>query len=173
MAHSGGLKPCRSDLEEMSPEEKVIHEQQLKEFLQSTTPVRALKPSRSEASELLQAIGAEEPVEVSKAELERFKALEAENDRLNTEGGTVNDDSYIETEYYDDLNAVDKSAHHETGTGFIKTDGQAKPWHLKEDDDVLEAAFKTHHGSNPATNDWEPSPPVNMAVESKVHRSDP
>lgn len=32
--------------------------------------------------------------------------------KLKTEGGTVNDDSYVTTQYYDDLNAVDKVLHH-------------------------------------------------------------
>ncbi|BBM98147.1 hypothetical protein MPTK1_1g11190 [Marchantia polymorpha subsp. ruderalis] len=165
-----GEKPGRSDVDHLTPEELAIHEQKLKEFLDSSTPVRTLKPSRSEASELLDASDAL-PAEVSKAELERFQSLEAEDDKLHTEGGVVNDDSYVQTEYYDDLNAVDKSSHHTTGTGFIKSDAEIPVWHLKEDE--ADPAFKTCNGTNPATNEWEPSPPVDISIDSKVHRSDP
>jgi membrane protein YqaA with SNARE-associated domain len=31
---------------------------------------------------------------------------------LSTDGGTVNDDSHVETPYYDSLNSVDKTLHH-------------------------------------------------------------
>lgn len=164
------LKPSRSeDGEILTEQEKEQHARQLQEFLTATTPVRPLKPSRSEnldnvvfTDKLWQ--------DANKAEQKRFKELEADKEVLHTEGGTVNDDSYMETPYYDDLNAVDKIFHHKTGSGFIATELSKFCFTVGEDG---EKVFMTTNKTNPATNEWQPSPPADWSMESKVHRSDP
>ena len=75
----GQLKPNRSDAgENLTEEEKEHYAQQVQEYLKVTTPVRALKPSRSENlddSALLDSLPV--PNDLSTGELERFKKLEA------------------------------------------------------------------------------------------------
>jgi hypothetical protein len=167
----GTLKPSRSEgVQILSEEEQAKYAEQVQEFLKATTPVRPLKPSRSDLednSALLDDLAA--PQDYCKAELARFKELEAEGEVLHTDGGTVNDDSYVETLYYDDLNAVDKSLHHKTGSGFISADSAELSFKLGEDGVKV---FRTTNKTNPACNEWQPSPPRDVPVESKVHRSE-
>lgn len=169
----GQLKPSRSEGGEiLTEEEREKYAQQVQEFLKATTPVRSLKPSRSETlddgSKLSDFLVA--PEDAHKAELKRFEELEADGEVLHTEGGTVNDDSYVATLYYDDLNAVDKILHHKTGSGFITQEVSKLSFKVGEDG---EKVFVTSCKTNPATNEWQPSPAEDLPVESKVHRSDP
>lgn len=172
MGLPGELKPSRSEAGEiLSEEERAKYAKQVAEFLKSTTPVRPLKPSRSDLEDNVLLSGDSSDLQNScKAELERFNELESSGQLLKTEGGAVNDDSYVETLYYDDLNAVDKSLHHQTGSGFIATDKSILSFTVGEDE---EKVFLTSNKSNPACNDWYPDPPKDVPTESKVHRSDP
>ncbi|CAM6086431.1 unnamed protein product [Calypogeia fissa] len=170
MALEGQLKPSRSEAGEiLNEEERAMYSKQVEEFLKATTPVRPLKPSRSDLDEALMNGESAVPADACKAEMERFKQLEAFGELLKTEGGTVNDDSYVETPYYDDLNSVDKSLHHQTGTGFIATGQSELPFTVGED---AEKIFQTSTKTNPACNDWQPAPPKDVPTEAKVRRSE-
>lgn len=89
MGHQDGvgqLKPSRSEGGSiLSKEEQEKYARQVQEFLKATTPVRALKPSRSENLDdnevLKQVLTA--PQDACEAELKRFKELEAAGVVLN------------------------------------------------------------------------------------------
>ncbi|XP_039026368.1 uncharacterized protein LOC120159946 [Hibiscus syriacus] len=73
-------------------------------------------------------------------------------------------DEFVKTEYYKDLNCVDKQ-HHTTGTGFIRVaDTNGRNFSLEPD------SVTSCHSSckgNPATNDWIPAAPD--AVNTKIN----
>ncbi|KAI5076639.1 hypothetical protein GOP47_0008704 [Adiantum capillus-veneris] len=79
-------------------------------------------------------------------------------------------EEFVETEYYKDLNAVDKSLHHTTGSGFIQVEKNSAP--------VLDLSSsgltRTKSGCNPATNDWIPAEStMEMHASEKPRRSEP
>lgn len=78
-------------------------------------------------------------------------------------------EEFIETEYYKDLNCIDKQ-HHTTGTGFIKVENNENTFNIGAD----YTTDPSHvYKGNPATNDWIPSAvdEVNF-ISGKPHRSD-
>lgn len=79
MGLQGKLKPSRSEAGEiLSEEEKAQHAKQLEEFLKATTPVRALKPSRSDMDDgALLNVDPAGQESSCKAELDRYEELEA------------------------------------------------------------------------------------------------
>jgi hypothetical protein len=81
---TGALKPSRSEAGQLlSEEEQAKYAQQVQDFLQSTTPVRPLKPSRSDLEEnIALRDGLVNEEDYCKAEVARFKALEADGQVL-------------------------------------------------------------------------------------------
>ncbi|KHN01790.1 hypothetical protein glysoja_028462 [Glycine soja] len=100
----------------------------------------------------------------------QFQRLENDPQEKKLEyNGSQVPEEFVETEYYQDLNSVDKH-HHTTGTGFIKVEKNGNDFHIEPDNDT-----GCHHSCkcNPATNDWVPSPSNEVGFNSdKPNRSD-
>ncbi|KAK1588914.1 hypothetical protein Q3G72_028553 [Acer saccharum] len=166
----GAGRPNRSDVH-LSKEEEVKIEGETRDYFDKLAPKRHTKPQRSEySSKYVDALARDDDDNNDfNTEIARFQRLENDTQKLVYNGNKVTEE-FVETEYYKDLNCVDKQ-HHTTGTGFIKMeDANCKCFGL---------ALNTNtscHGSckgNPATNDWIPSANdmVNSSSE-KPNRSD-
>ncbi|KAK1298226.1 hypothetical protein QJS10_CPB14g00808 [Acorus calamus] len=164
------MRPDRSDTH-LTAEEEARVEGEAREFFEGIVPKRHTKPQRSEystvyADALQPSDGAEDPI----PELTKFQDLEAADPQKLVYNGSEPPEEYVETEYYKDLNCIDKQ-HHTTGTGFIKFESKTTNVpHLVPDSDVFE-----HHESckgNPATNEWIPADEKVIPVSSKPKRSD-
>lgn len=143
-------RPNRSDTH-LSKEEEEKIEEETKEYFDGLAPKRHTKPQRSEYSTNY--------VDVNNTtniipEYVEFRKLENDHEKIEyTNNGSQVSEEFVETDYYKDLNCVDKQ-HHTTGKGFIKMDDNGKSYYIAPDSDL------THHASskgNPATNDWIPS----------------
>ncbi|GMY10959.1 suppressor of Mek1-like isoform X1 [Fagus crenata] len=164
-------RPNRSDIH-LTLEEEAKLEAKTREFFDESAPKRHTKPQRSEYSS--QYVDALSPSnnnnnEDSIPELLQFQRLENDPQKLIYNGSEVTEE-FVETEYYKDLNCVDKK-HHTTGTGFIKMeDTNDQCFHLAPDSDT---SCHTSCQCNPATNDWIPAS-ANMVTRAsdKPNRSD-
>ncbi|XP_077222535.1 uncharacterized protein LOC143856255 isoform X2 [Tasmannia lanceolata] len=86
--------------------------------------------------------------------------------------GSEASEEYVETDYYKDLNCVDKQ-HHTTGTGFIKVENENANGNCFCLDSVSDVS--NCHGSckgNPATNEWIPTMDTVIPVSEKPNRSE-
>ncbi|KQK05977.1 uncharacterized protein LOC100824988 [Brachypodium distachyon] len=165
-------RPARSD-PRLPPEEAARVEAQVRGYFDSVAPRRPAKPPRSDPSDG----GAGGAVVESPAggdeipELRKLPDLEAKPQKLVLDGGDANGEEYMETQYYDGINCIDKQ-HHTTGTGFIKvgrlyTNGSSfKVTTVAYSSNILSCR------SNPATNDWIPSSETVIPVWNKPSRSD-
>ncbi|KAL2486378.1 maternal effect [Abeliophyllum distichum] len=160
-------RPNRSDIH-LSKEEEVKIEEETRDHFDDLAPKRHTKPQRSEYSstytDALNSING-----VINPEYAQFQLLEKDSQKLVYNGSKAAEE-FMETEYYSDLNCIDKQ-HHRTGTGFIKvenTNGVSFS--------VTPDAPTQYHASckgNPATNDWIPASADTMNFESdKPNRSD-
>lgn len=137
-------------------------EEEMREHFENLAPKRHTKPQRSDYSS--QYVDAFANGDDSNKEYLQFQRLQ-ENDsqKLICNGNEVTEE-FQETEYYKDLNGINKE-HHTTGTGFIHVENaNGKSFILPPDNNA------THHCSckgNPATNEWIPS-----ADDSVVFSSD-
>ncbi|KAL4571116.1 hypothetical protein LXL04_017867 [Taraxacum kok-saghyz] len=161
-----GNRPSRSDAH-LSKEEEAKIEGETREYFDELAPRRHTKPQRSEyGTQYVDGIPDNDGVIPEHVE---FQHLEQNSEKLVYEGKKASDE-FVETEYYKDLNDVDKQ-HHTTGTGFIKVDG-AKGAAF----DLGPESESFHHASckgNPATNEWTPAPAdMGSFVSDKPHRSD-
>jgi len=145
-------RPNRSDVH-LSKEEETKIEEATREHFDGLAPKRHSKPQRSEYStNYTDALSQDQDKNAVPPEYLEFQHLENDSQKLVYNGSQVREE-FVETEYYKDLNGIDKQ-HHTTGTGFIKvenTNGAAFN---------LEPGCTTCHSScqgNPATNDWIPS----------------
>ncbi|PKU71943.1 uncharacterized protein LOC110113461 isoform X1 [Dendrobium catenatum] len=157
----------RSD-SHLPPEEEARREEDAREYFDGIAPKRHTKPSRSEYSTVysddLLSSGRD-----SIPELDKLRNLEANQEKLVCDGSEV-EEEYVETEYYKDLNCVDKQ-HHTTGTGFIKMDKSNRSSFNLTPDSTTSLDHVSGHG-NPATNEWIPSADVVLPVSHKPKRSD-
>ncbi|KAM7256857.1 hypothetical protein ACFE04_012598 [Oxalis oulophora] len=149
-------RPNRSDTH-LPAEEEARIEDETRGYFDGLAPKRHTKPQRSEYSTnyvdaLAHNDGETETNNDPSPELLHFQDLQAHSQKLDYDGNEVPEE-FVETEYYKDLNCVDKQ-HHTTGTGFIEMEG-GKHFSLKPETDT-----DSHPSSkgNPATNDWIPSP---------------
>ncbi|KAI4306659.1 hypothetical protein L6164_029917 [Bauhinia variegata] len=160
-------RPNRSDVHSSVDEEAKI-EAETREYFDGVAPKRHTKPQRSDyASQYVDALSTNDG---STPEMLQFQRLEndPQAQKLVYNGSKVAEE-FVETEYYSDLNKVDKQ-HHTTGTGFIKVEKGANFFHLEADH-----SSGCHHSCkcNPATNDWVPSPTNQEGFSSeKPNRSD-
>ncbi|KAL4297909.1 hypothetical protein GQ457_12G028240 [Hibiscus cannabinus] len=158
-------RPNRSDVH-LSVEEEAKLEEQTREYFHDKAPKRHTKPQRSEYSSKYvdAAVDAGDIPEYAE-----FQRLENDPQKIVYNGSEVREE-FVETEYYKDLNCVDKQ-HHTTGSGFIKVDDtNGRNFSLEPDSDTsCHASCK----GNPATNDWIPaaSDAVYLASD-KPSRSD-
>ncbi|KAJ8747690.1 hypothetical protein K2173_013141 [Erythroxylum novogranatense] len=153
-------RPNRSDIH-LSVEEEAKIEVETREHFDEIAPKRHTKPQRSEysanyvdvfPSSNANALGnSNNPI----PEYLEFQRLQNDPfEKLNSNGSEETEE-FVETEYYKDLNSIDKQ-HHTTGTGFIKTENANGKCFSLTPDTVTDS-----HASckgNPATNDWIPAP---------------
>ncbi|XP_042482104.1 uncharacterized protein LOC122062526 isoform X2 [Macadamia integrifolia] len=137
-------RPNRSDVH-LSEEEEARIEEETRGYFDELAPKRHTKPQRSEYSS--QYTDTLDNSSDFIPELIKFQQLE--NDPQGSAG-----EEYVETEYYKDLNCVDKQ-HHTTGTGFIRTENTNGSC-FKLALDTCSACHSSCRG-NPATNDWIPA----------------
>ena len=153
----------------MSREEEAKIECETRDYFDGLAPKRHTKPQRSEyAAQYVDVVTGDQDEGVT-PEYTQFQHLEQNSEKLVYGGNEVTDE-FVETEYYKDLNGVDKQ-HHTTGTGFIKVDDtNGNGFNL-----VPESEYE-HHASckgNPATNEWIPAPADTASfVSNKPPRSD-
>ncbi|OIW04509.1 hypothetical protein TanjilG_11910 [Lupinus angustifolius] len=163
-------RPNRSDMH-VSVEEEAIIEEETREYFDEIAPKRHTKPQRSEySSQYVDAFSNNNDGNQSLPELLEFQRLEndPQETKLAYDGNQVTEE-FVETEYYKDLNSVDKH-HHTTGSGFINVEKSGKSFRIEPDNDT-----GSHHSSkgNPATNDWVPAPSIEEGFNSdKPNRSD-
>uniref|UniRef100_A0A7C9D906 Maternal effect embryo arrest 59 n=1 Tax=Opuntia streptacantha TaxID=393608 RepID=A0A7C9D906_OPUST len=146
-------RPNRSDIH-LSKEEEETIEEETREYFDELAPKRHSKPQRSEHSSHY--VDANTRSDII-PELAEFQRLENDPQKLDYNNGNQAAEEFVETDYYKDLNCVDKQ-HHTTGTGFItmEDNGNAigKNYSIEPDLGII------HHDSckgNPATNEWIPS----------------
>ncbi|KAI3461640.1 hypothetical protein Pfo_018303 [Paulownia fortunei] len=160
-------RPNRSDVH-LNGEEAAKLEATTRDYFDGVAPKRHTKPQRSEySSAYADALSSDDHRVIP--EYVQFERLEKDTQKLVYSGGKVAED-FTETEYYRDLNGIDKQ-HHTTGTGFIKVDNtNGKGFSLAPD-----SATECHAlcRGNPATNDWIPTT-ADMVdfITGKPNRSD-
>ncbi|KAK7301817.1 hypothetical protein RJT34_12693 [Clitoria ternatea] len=162
-----GTRPNRSDIH-VSAEEEATIEAKTREYFDGLAPQRHTKPQRSDYSSHYVDINSQNNSSIP--EFLQFQRLENDprEKKLVYDGSRVTEE-FVETEYYKDLNSVDKH-HHTTGTGFIKVEKNEKNFHIEPDNDT-----GCHHSCkcNPATNDWVPTTSTEVGFNSdKPNRSD-
>ncbi|KAJ4849928.1 hypothetical protein Tsubulata_017846 [Turnera subulata] len=166
-------RPNRSDIH-LSRDEEAKIEQETKSYFDAIAPKRHTKPQRSEYSTKYVDTLYTTTTNVDQniiPEYVEFQRLEhdPEMQKLNCSAKGESEE-FVETEYYKDLNCVDKQ-HHTTGTGFIRMeDGNGNNFSLAPD---LVPEFHAPSKGNPATNDWIPVASNSVAFASdKPKRSD-
>jgi hypothetical protein len=175
----GGLtvqKPSRSD-EVLEAQQQWQIAAQIKSHFESLAPKRHRKPIRSEGSDDDQDVAEAEddPCDDIPPELKKYQELKSHSGSLIVcENGESLPEEFVETDYYKDLNAVDK-LHHPPGVAFIKLeydDGSYFRLAYQEETGLME---RIPVRCNPATNDWIPAPvddqETMVAVSSKPIRS--
>ncbi|GMP31384.1 hypothetical protein CsSME_00005619 [Camellia sinensis var. sinensis] len=126
----------------------------------SIAPKRPTKPNRSE-SDSPPPPPPPTPPPCQNIPLPEFQKFQSLQSQAIFSGSFTSQDEFVETQYYKQLDSVDKQ-HHKTGSGFINVgrEGGVHGYDLKLQnghdnggriEDVM--MFKT----NPATNDWIPS----------------
>ncbi|XP_038901917.1 uncharacterized protein LOC120088588 [Benincasa hispida] len=160
---STASKPSRSDVV-LCDEEQMRITDQIRAQFDSTAPKRPMKPSRSESDSSPQNPSGINSVEAI-PELDKLRNLQSQSHvlRLGVGDSLVQED-YVETEYYKELNSIEKR-HHKTGSGFIQVgnEGGQNGVHVNNTEtefiDVANGRVHLHGGykGNPATNDWLPN----------------
>ncbi|KAH6765683.1 hypothetical protein C2S52_016666 [Perilla frutescens var. hirtella] len=160
-------RPNRSDVH-LSGEEAAKAEAAARNYFDEAAPKRHTKPQRSDYStDYADALSSSKDQVI--AEYSQFQQLEKDTQKLVYSGSKASEE-FTETEYYKDLNCIDKQ-HHTTGTGFIKMDNtNEKGFSL-----TPESTTECHEScrGNPATNDWIPAPSGQVDfITEKPNRSD-
>ncbi|GAA0144162.1 hypothetical protein LIER_04678 [Lithospermum erythrorhizon] len=154
-----GTRPNRSDVH-LTEEEEAKLEKTTREYFDGIAPPRHTKPRRSEyATEYTDNAAFSSGGATTIPEYLEFQRLEDDPQlsffllqKLMANNSEVPMEEFVETEYYTDLNHVDK-IHHTTGTGFITMEN-------KSINSIKPELNTEHHASskgNPATNDWTPA----------------
>ncbi|PKA51998.1 hypothetical protein AXF42_Ash008227 [Apostasia shenzhenica] len=156
-------RPDRSDAH-LAPGEEARKEEEARQYFDGIAPKRHTKPSRSEYSsvysdDLRSSDGDSIP------EFEKLRHLEANPEKLVCDGSELEED-YVETDYYKDLNCVEKQ-HHTTGTGFIKMEKFTECGLNLEPNSDTSFSHKASRG-NPATNEWIPSADVVIYLSHSI-----
>ncbi|XP_030532151.1 uncharacterized protein LOC115742166 isoform X2 [Rhodamnia argentea] len=174
-------KPSRSD-EVPDEEEQLKIANQVRAQFDSLAPRRPLKPNRSEPDR-----SSSSPVDSSGSfehaipELDKLRSLQSQSPQGLFAAGSGSTDvqgEFVETQYYKELESVDKQ-HHATGSGFISAIGEGRHNGSGYDVRYERDGFKSGPDgkpavrSNPATNDWVPSDASRQDyVSTKPNRSE-
>ncbi|XP_008798962.1 uncharacterized protein LOC103713724 [Phoenix dactylifera] len=160
-------RPARSDAY-LPPEEAAKIEAEAREYFQGFAPKRHSKPSRSEYSSVYS--DAFHPSDQDFIpEIDKLRDLQADPQRLVCDGGGAVEE-YVETEYYTEMNCIDKK-HHTTGTGFIKME-KSNGSSIDLTPVSPASGGNMPYKGNPATNEWIPSADMVVPISSKPNRSD-
>ncbi|KAE8704875.1 Maternal effect embryo arrest 59 [Hibiscus syriacus] len=173
-------KPSRSD-EVLDADQQQQITNQVRAQFESMVPKRPTKPNRSEP-DLASTTSSNLPSDVDQTipELDKLRSLQSQSLVKISEGGgvTVEQDEFVETEYYREMNSIDKE-HHTTGSGFIrvmKEGAEANEYdgiQLGNGQGAGNSTNKPVFKSNPATNDWIPTLEEDQVfVSSKPNRSE-
>ncbi|KAL3518105.1 hypothetical protein ACH5RR_020694 [Cinchona calisaya] len=160
-------RPNRSDVH-LSKEEEAKMEEATRDYFDGVAPKRHTKPQRSEYSKTYTDAISCSATDVIPENVQ-FQLLENDSQKLVHNGGQAYEE-FVETEYYKDLNCIDKQ-HHKTGSGFIAVENmKGKSFSLEPD------SATDHHSSckgNPATNEWIPVANDEVTfISDKPKRSD-
>ncbi|KAL9140947.1 hypothetical protein ABFS82_14G071100 [Erythranthe guttata] len=150
------VRPNRSDVH-MEGEEAAKVEAAARDYFDGVAPKRHTKPLRSEYSSSSAAYVDAHPAADDQLTPEyiEFQHLEKEDSQKLVYSGSKVAEEFTETQYYKDLNGVDKQ-HHTTGTGFIKVDDAKGKKGFSLEPDYASESHASCRG-NPATNDWVPA----------------
>ncbi|KAF9678553.1 hypothetical protein SADUNF_Sadunf07G0046700 [Salix dunnii] len=169
-------KPSRSD-DVLDADQQLQITNQIRAQFDSMVPKRPSKPSRSESDTSPTPTSSLSNIENNIPELDKLRSLQSQSPvLLSVEGANMVPDEFVETRYYTELDSIDKQ-HYTTGSGFIKVVGGEEDEKNGHGIQLSGAAaggktvscFK----SNPATNDWIPSPENDQVyVSSKPNRSE-
>ncbi|XP_057957858.1 uncharacterized protein LOC131150843 isoform X2 [Malania oleifera] len=176
-------KPSRSD-EVVEAEKQLRIADQVRTHFNSVAPKRPAKPNRSESdpSNTSPDVGT---FDGDIPEFHKFQSLQSQSQCqavISAEGGATVQEEFVETQYYKELDSVDKQ-HHTTGSGFIKVVKESSEngydLHLqgggRRREDGGRVAVVPCFRSNPATNDWIPAVEEGLQVihvSSKPNRSE-
>ncbi|KAL2906357.1 Meiotically up-regulated gene 60 protein [Bienertia sinuspersici] len=147
-------KPSRSD-EVVDPQHQVQITDKVKAQFESMAPKRPIKPNRSEPDAHAASLGhqpnnSQQPI----PELQNLLSLNSTHHQVTGEEW-VEQEEFVETQYYKQLESIDKQ-HHTTGTGFIKAtkEGGENGEKYKFNGGEMKMEVLSEYKSNPATNDW-------------------
>ncbi|KDP32008.1 hypothetical protein JCGZ_12469 [Jatropha curcas] len=170
-------KPSRSD-EILDANDQLEIAKKVRAQFDSIAPKRPAKPNRSESDITTRTPPLSDADQRDIPELERLRSLQSQSISpivFSKEGVNIEQDEFVETQYYKELDSIDKQ-HYTTGSGFIRA---AK----EENENGYYIQLPRGHGdaatlvsgcrSNPATNDWTPSPHDSQGfVSCKPNRSE-
>ncbi|KAF8402714.1 hypothetical protein HHK36_010802 [Tetracentron sinense] len=164
-------RPNRSDVH-LSMEEETKVEEETREYFDGLAPKRHTKPQRSEySSHYVDALSNPDQINTDSVtpEFAKFQHLENDPQKLVYNGCEATEE-YVETEYYKDLNCINKQ-HHTTGTGFIMVENANGNCFSLTPDSA--SGCNSSCKGNPATNDWIPAAPdMEILTSDKPNRSE-
>ncbi len=161
------IKPSRSD-EVLDPDLQLQITNKVRAQFDSIVPKRPSKPNRSDPDDFTPSDPLNFPYTVSTTcnpELDKLQSLRSQGVFSCCSNSTVAEDEFSETQYYKELDSIDKQ-HHTTGSGFIKVVSENEEINGCKDLEIERGivnggGYSNRHliicKSNPATNDWIPS----------------
>ncbi|PSS21255.1 Eukaryotic peptide chain release factor GTP-binding subunit like [Actinidia chinensis var. chinensis] len=169
------MKPSRSD-EVLDADEQARMADRVRAQFDSMAPKRPTKPNRSESDSTPTPLSEENTPTIP--EFQKFQSLQSQSQALFSETKIEQLEEFVETQYYKQLDSVDKQ-HHTTGSGFIKLSssecgggGEGNNLQLQNGYENGERVMVLR--TNPATNDWIPNMEDHQViyVSGKPNRSD-
>ncbi|XVF17601.1 hypothetical protein REPUB_Repub10bG0137500 [Reevesia pubescens] len=173
------IKPSRSD-EVLDADQQQQITNQVRAQFDSLAPKRPTKPNRSEPDLATTTTTSNLPLAVDQniPELDKLRSLQSQSHvKISVGGDTVVHDEFLETQYYREMDSIDKE-HHTTGSGFIRVmkeggEGNEYDIQLENGHGAGNVVNRPIFRSNPATNDWIPTLEEDQVfVSSKPNRSE-
>ncbi|GFY93760.1 hypothetical protein Acr_09g0002060 [Actinidia rufa] len=185
------MKPSRSD-EVLDAEEQARMADRVRAQFDSMAPKRPTKPNRSESDSTPTPLSEENTPTIP--EFQKFQSLQSQSQALFSETKIEQLEEFVETQYYKQLDSVDKTTPYGTiasvllclgypykltGSGFIKLSssecgggGEGHNLQLQNGYENGERVMVLR--TNPATNDWIPNMEDHQViyVSGKPNRSD-
>ncbi|KAK3007747.1 hypothetical protein RJ639_013483 [Escallonia herrerae] len=105
-------KPSRSD-EVLDPDDQLQMASQVRAHFDSLAPKRPIKPNRSDNSDHYSAhLNSDASVAVPLPEFDKFLSLQSQSQAvIPGANNAVEQDEYVETHYYQQLDSIDKQHH--------------------------------------------------------------
>ncbi|XP_058227912.1 uncharacterized protein LOC131336189 [Rhododendron vialii] len=151
-------KPSRSD-DVLDDNEQARIANQVKAQFDAIAPKRPTKPNRSESDSTAPPAPPSDQ-DVPLPEFEKLRSLQSQSQVIFS-GANAGQDEFVETQYYKQLDSVDKE-HHTIGTGFIRVSssgGGGDGCDLQLLNGYKNGGVRdmVYFRTNPATNDWIPN----------------